>query len=190
MARRQVGFRFTDGISFVECLLFIGEKQIHFMPSRIKAVVLTASDTRNIAEDRSGAALERLLLEFGADPVERVIVTDDLTDLRETLFGLTQRRDVNLVVTTGGTGFGPRDNTPEATRAVIDREAPGLAEAMRRETASKTPMSMLSRGVAGIRDQTLIINFPGSPKAVAECFDVIRPILQHAIDLVCGETQH
>jgi molybdopterin biosynthesis enzyme MoaB len=84
----------------------------------------------------------------------------------------------------------PRDNTPEATLAVIDREVPGICEAMRRETAAKTPMAMLSRGIAGIANGTLIINFPGSPKAVSECFDVISPVLQHAIDLVDGRTSH
>ena len=160
------------------------------MSRAIKAVVLTATDTRNNDDDVSGLTLERLLIEFGAESVERLIVSDDLSDLRETLFGITQRRDVNLVLTTGGTGLAPRDNTPEATRSVIDREAPGIAEAMRRETSAKTPMAMISRGVAGIRDQTLIINLPGSPKGVTECFEVIRPILQHAIDLICGETKH
>lgn len=160
------------------------------MPVPIMAVVVTATDTRNNDDDVSGLTLERLLQEFGAGSVERLIVSDDLSDLRETLFGLTQRGDVNLILTTGGTGLAPRDNTPEATRAVIDREAPGIAEAMRRETAAKTPMAMISRGVAGTRDQTLIINLPGSPKGAAECFEVIRPILQHAIDQVCGETKH
>jgi molybdenum cofactor synthesis domain-containing protein len=106
------------------------------------------------------------------------------------LYGLTERDDVNLVVTTGGTGFAERDNTPEATRAVIEREAPGLAEAMRMETLKKTPKAMLSRGVCGIRNKTLIINLPGSPKGVVECFDVIKPVLPHAINLISGKTQH
>ncbi|HVF30531.1 MAG TPA: MogA/MoaB family molybdenum cofactor biosynthesis protein, partial [Pyrinomonadaceae bacterium] len=106
------------------------------------------------------------------------------------LHALMLRDDVNLILTTGGTGFAPRDNMPEATRAVIDREAPGIAESLRRETAANTPMAMLSRGIAGTRGQTLIINFPGSPKAVAECFAVIRPVLQHCIDLIGGRTKH
>jgi molybdopterin adenylyltransferase len=113
-----------------------------------------------------------------------------LEHLRETIFTLTEREDINLIITTGGTGFGPRDNTPEATRAVISREAPGIAEAIRRDSAAKTPMAMLSRGIAGIRGNTLIINLPGSPKAVEECFEVIRPVLKHAIKLLSGETKH
>ena len=88
------------------------------------------------------------------------------------------------------TGLAPRDNTPEATRNVIDREAPGIAEAMRRETAGNTPMAMLSRGIAGIRNGTLIINMPGSPKAVAQCFEVIRPVLVHAIAVISGPVEH
>jgi molybdenum cofactor synthesis domain-containing protein len=103
---------------------------------------------------------------------------------------LTERDDINLIVTTGGTGFGPRDNTPEATRAVIEREAPGLAEAMRRETAVKTPLAMLSRGICGIRGDKLIVNLPGSPKAVEECFAVIIAVLPHAVALLSGETRH
>ena len=140
--------------------------------------------------DASGDELVKLLEDIGAEIIERIIVTDDLENLRETLFHLTEREDVNLIVTTGGTGFSPRDNTPEATRAVIEKEANGLSEAMRFETMKKTPFAMLSRGVCGIRNQTLIINLPGSPKGVRECFDVIKPVLQHAVNLICGETQH
>jgi len=157
---------------------------------RISAFVVTVSDTRRLETDVSGDALAEMLLSFGAEIVGKVIVSDDLDDIRNTLHVLTEREDVNLILTTGGTGFAERDNTPEATRAVIDREAPGIAEAMRRETAAKTPLAMLSRGIAGIRNQTLIINLPGSPKGVAECFEVIRPILQHAIDQISGQTRH
>jgi molybdenum cofactor synthesis domain-containing protein len=160
------------------------------MSVQIRAAILTASDSRTESNDTSGDELERLLKETGAEIVERGIVSDDLRILREALYTLTERPDINLILTTGGTGFARRDNTPEATRAVIDREAPGIAEAMRRETASKTPMAMLSRGIAGIRNGTLIINFPGSPKGVVECFEVIRPVLQHAVDLISGDTAH
>jgi len=156
----------------------------------IRAAVITVSDSRAEADDLSGNRLVELLESAGAEIVERVIVTDELASLEQTLFTLAEREDVDLILTTGGTGFAPRDNTPEATRAVIEREAPGIAEAMRRETAVKTPMSMLSRGVAGIRGKTLIINLPGSPKAVEECFEVIRPVLSHPIDLIRGKTRH
>jgi len=156
----------------------------------IRAAVVTISDSRAEADDLSGNRLVELLESAGAEIVERAIVTDELAPLEQTLFTLAEREDVDLILTTGGTGFAPRDNTPEATRAVIEREAPGIAEAMRRETSAKTPMSMLSRGVAGIRGKTLIINLPGSPKAVEECFEVIRPVLSHAIDLIRGKTRH
>ena len=131
-----------------------------------------------------------MLIQDGAVVVERLIVSDDLIEIRETLAGLSSRDDINLIVTTGGTGLSPRDNTPEATRAVIEQEVPGLSEAIRRETAARTPLAMLSRGVAGVKDGTLIINLPGSPKAVKECFEVVRPVLQHAIDLATGGKPH
>jgi molybdopterin adenylyltransferase len=158
--------------------------------SNISAFILTISDTRTLDNDASGDTLAELLLSTGATVTGKLIVSDDLEDIRNTIHVLTEREDVNLVLTTGGTGFSERDNTPEATRSVIDREAPGLPEAMRRETSAKTPMAMLSRGIAGIRNQTLIINFPGSPKAVAECFEVIRPVLQHAVNLISENTTH
>lgn len=156
----------------------------------IKAAVVTVSDTRKSEDDLSGDRLATLLESIDAAIVERLIVTDDLDRIRATLAGLTDIKDINLIITTGGTGFGPRDNTPEATRAVIEREAPGLSEAMRRETAAMHPFAMLSRGVCGIRGNTLIINLPGSPKGVDECFEVIRPVLQHAINLISGNTKH
>ncbi len=156
----------------------------------IKVAILTVSDTRTLDDDLSGRRLAELIWSIGGEVIESLIVTDDLAHLRNTLYGLTEREDVNLIVTTGGTGFSPRDNTPEATRSVIEREAPGLAEAMRRETAVKTPKAMLSRGICGIRGNTLIVNLPGSPKGVEECFEVIRPVLQHAIKLILGNTKH
>ncbi len=156
----------------------------------INTAIITVSDTRTPDNDLSGHRLAELLNTIEAKIVETLILTDDLEHLRNSIYTLTERDDINLIITTGGTGFGPRDNTPEATQAVIEREAPGLAEAMRRETAVKTPMAMLSRGICGIRGNTLIINLPGSPKGVEECFEVIRPVLRHAVSLVCGNTKH
>ena len=155
-----------------------------------KAAVVTVSDTRSKGDDLSGKRLAELLWEMGAVIVENLIVTDELEPLRNTLYVLAEREDINLIITAGGTGLGPRDNTPEATRGVLDREAPGIAEAIRRETAVNTPTAMLSRGLAGSRHGTLIINLPGSPKAVEECFDIIRPVLKHAVNLLTGETTH
>lgn len=157
---------------------------------KINAAVVSVSDTRNIDNDLSGDKLAALLRSASAEVVERLLVSDDLTALRETLYSLTERADVDLIMTTGGTGFSDRDNTPEATFAVIDREAPGLTEAMRMETLKNTPFAMLSRGVCGIRNSTLIINLPGSPKGVEECFEVIRPVLHHAIGQIKGRNGH
>jgi molybdopterin adenylyltransferase len=160
------------------------------MPIQIQAIVITASDACSVGEraDESGAALVQLLTELGAQIVAKEIVNDDLDPLAEKLRAYADRDDVNLITTTGGTGFGPRDNTPEATLRVIEREAPGLTEAMRIETLKNTPMAMISRGVCGIRSGTLIVNLPGSPKAVRESFAVIKPVLAHAIALLEGES--
>jgi molybdopterin adenylyltransferase len=162
------------------------------MSTQIRAVVITSSDACSVGEreDASGAALVELLTELGAEIVAKEIVNDDLEPLAATLRGYADRPDVNLIMTTGGTGFGPRDNAPEATRRVIEREAPGLAEAMRIGTLKNTPMAMISRGVSGIRSATLIVNLPGSPKAVRESFEILRPVLSHAVALLSGHTAH
>jgi len=157
---------------------------------KIKAIIVTVSDSRGETNDVSGVTLVGLLLEIGAEIVEKIIVSDEFEDLRNTLYSLTERDDANLIITTGGTGFAPRDNTPEATRAVIEREAQGLAEAMRFETTKHTPLAMLSRGVCGIRGDKLIINLPGSPKGVRECFVVIKDVLPHAVNLISGNSNH
>jgi len=157
---------------------------------KISAAILTASDSRTLGDDVSGSRLKSLLEARGAEIVRHSVVSDDLDAITEELLSLTGRSDINLVFTTGGTGLGPRDNTPEATLNVIEREVPGIAEAMRAATFLLTPNSILSRGVAGTRDRTLIINLPGSPKGVAECFDVIAPILDHAVRMVSGDTKH
>jgi molybdenum cofactor synthesis domain-containing protein len=160
------------------------------MSHQIRAVVITSSDACSVGEreDLSGEALVQLLTELGAEIVAKEIVNDDLEPLAHKLRAYADLKHVNLIVTTGGTGFGPRDNTPEATRSIIEREAPGLAEAMRIQTLKNTPMAMISRGVCGIRSGALIVNLPGSPKAVRESFEVIKPVLNHAISLLAGKS--
>ena len=158
------------------------------MPVQIRAVVITVSDacSRGERKDASGELLVQLLRELGAEIVAIRILSDDPNPLTNALREFADSSSVNLIVTTGGTGLAPRDNTPEATLAVIEREAPGLAEAMRIETLKQTPMAMISRGVCGVRSGTLIINLPGSPKGVRESFEVIKPVLNHAIALLAG----
>lgn len=162
------------------------------MSTPIRAAVITVSDacSRGERADDSGAALVELLAASGAEIAEKKILSDDLAPLVQVLEAIARRRDVNLILTTGGTGLGPRDNTPEATLRVIEREASGIAEAIRAESLKVTPMAMISRGVAGVLSGTLIINFPGSPKAVRESFAVIKPVLAHAVDLLAGKTRH
>jgi molybdopterin adenylyltransferase len=160
--------------------------------TQIRAVVITVSDACSAGEreDKSGEALVELLNELGAEIVAKEIVNDDLDPLAHKMRAYADLKHVNLIVTTGGTGVSHRDNTPEATLQAIEREAPGLAEAMRMETLKNTPMAMISRGVSGIRSGALILNLPGSPKAVRESFAVIKSVLGHAIDLLAGETRH
>ena len=131
----------------------------------IRAAVITVSDrcASGEAVDLSGPALVAELKTIGAEVIFESIVSDDRDPLSTLLFQICSQATVNLILTTGGTGFSPRDNTPEATRAVIEREAQGLSEAMRAETLKNTPMAMVSRGVCGIRGKTLIVNLPGSP---------------------------
>ena len=158
----------------------------------IRAVVVTVSDacSRGERADQSGEDLVIYLRDMNVEIVDRKILSDDLDPLTFELRELASRKDVNLIITTGGTGLGPRDNTPEATSQVLEREAPGISEAIRAESLRHTPMGMISRGVAGICSGTLIINLPGSPKAVRESFQVISPILNHSIDLISGNTTH
>jgi len=160
------------------------------MATTIHAVIITASDACSRGErvDKSGESLIELLTEIGARIVAKEILSDDLEPLSDKLREYADRPDVNLIVTTGGTGFGLRDNIPEATLRVIERGAPGLVEAMRVQTLKNTPMAMISRGVSGIRSGALIINLPGSPKAVHESFEVIKPVLNHAINLLQGSS--
>ncbi len=160
--------------------------------NRIRAVVITASDacSRGEREDTSGETLKQLLADLGAEIVASKILSDDLDPLAQALREFSEREDVNLIITTGGTGLGPRDNAPEATQRVIEREAPGIAEAIRAKSLKVTRMAMISRGVCGVANRTLIVNLPGSPKAVRESFAVIAPVLPHALDLLAGKTEH
>lgn len=148
--------------------------------------ILTVSDrsSRGEREDASGPALVRLVQEQGWSVDRQAILPDDQAAIRDLLASWADSGDLDVILTTGGTGFAPRDVTPEATRAVIDREAPGLAEAMRAASLKITPHAMLSRIVTGIRRKTLIINLPGSPKGAVENLQVVLSVLPHAIQLL------
>lgn len=152
-----------------------------------KVAVVTVSDrgVRGERSDESGRAVVELVVAQGWEVRDTRMVSDDLEVIIETLVELCGRK-MDLVLTTGGTGFALRDNTPEATLAVIERQVPGLAEAMRAGTSEKAPRAILSRAVAGIRKQTLIVNLPGSPKAVRECLEVILPVLPHGLEILTG----
>ncbi|MGH3137690.1 MAG: MogA/MoaB family molybdenum cofactor biosynthesis protein [Gaiellaceae bacterium] len=154
----------------------------------MRAGVLTVSDGvhAGIREDLSGEALSELLRAEGFDVVRRV-VPDEETAIADAIVGLAEE-EVLLVVTTGGTGFAPRDVTPEATRAVLEREAPGLAEAIRADAIARTPHALLSRGIAGLRGKTLVVNLPGSPGGCRDGFAVIKPALRHGLELAAGDT--
>jgi molybdopterin adenylyltransferase len=154
----------------------------------VNAAVLTVSDgvSAGVREDRSGDVLAKLLLEDGFE-VERRVVADDAGEIADAIRALADG-GVTLVLTTGGTGFAPRDVTPEATRTVIDREAPGLAEAIRADAIARTPHALLSRGVAGLLGTTLVVNLPGSPGGCRDGFAVMRPALHHGLELAAGDT--
>ncbi|MEI8172293.1 MAG: MogA/MoaB family molybdenum cofactor biosynthesis protein [Deltaproteobacteria bacterium] len=156
----------------------------------ISAGVITVSDkgSRGEREDKSGMEVINLLKGIGADIVQTAIIPDEVDQIKKTLVEYADIRNLDLIITTGGTGVSPRDVTPDATLAIIDKEVPGMAEAMRRESAAITPHAMISRAVAGIRGRSLIINLPGSPKGVRENLAVILPALKHAVEKIKGDS--
>jgi molybdopterin adenylyltransferase len=163
----------------------------------IRFAILTISDRSARGEriDTSGPALARRVVEQGWQVMQQALVPDDLDMIRDTLIAWTEPTDANsnpvdVILTTGGTGFTPRDITPEATQAVIERPAPGLAEAMRAASLKITPHAMLSRAIAGIRKHTLIVNLPGSPKGALENLEVIILVLEHAILMLRGDPDY
>lgn len=158
----------------------------------LKVCILTASDSgaRGEREDLSGAKIREIVEANGGEVVHHVIVTDDRDVIARELRDMADHRGADVIFTTGGTGLGPRDNTPEATYEVIDREVPGIAEAMRWHSLKFTPRAMLSRATAGVRGTTLIVNMPGSPRAVAECLEVILPAIPHAVAVLRGEVRN
>ena len=159
------------------------------MTSRLRFGILTASDrsARGEREDLTGPALSALVRTRDWSVVKQAILPDDRLALAGTLSAWSDSGEVDVILVTGGTGFAPRDVTPEATRDVIEREAPGLVEAMRAASLVKTPYGMLSRSAAGIRGRTLIINLPGSPQGALENFQVVLPALEHAVNLLREE---
>ena len=154
------------------------------------AAWITMSDkgSQGLREDESGPLIGKILTENGYDVVETILIPDDEDILKKELMRLADQRQVNLVMTTGGTGFSPRDITPEATEAVCGRMTPGISEAIRAYSMTKTPRAMLSRAVSGIRGKTLIINLPGSPKAVRESLEFIMSSLEHGLEILNGRT--
>lgn len=155
------------------------------------AVVITVSDgvTQGTRADASGDLAQELLEAAGFSVAARIVVADEHRDITAALRSHVEAK-VNLIVTTGGTGFGPRDVTPEATAEVVDRPAPGLSELMRAAGLAHTPMAALSRGIAGAAGSSLVVNLPGSPKGVRESLDAVLEVLPHALKLLSGDTQH
>jgi len=158
----------------------------------IRVAVVTISDSTACGEreDRSGPVLRDRAVQAGWQVAESEVVEDDREAITRLLADLADRRGVSLILTTGGTGVAARDVTPEATRAVVEREIPGLAELMRAEGRRFTPRAVLSRGIAGTRGRTLIVNLPGSPKGAVESFDAVAGLVPHIVDLLEGRTEH
>jgi molybdenum cofactor synthesis domain-containing protein len=157
----------------------------------VRTAILTVSTSvaSRLTEDLSGPVLAGLAEEAGCEIVGMEVVPDDFALIEDRLHHFVDQ-DCDLIFTTGGTGMTPDDITPEATRVLIHREAPGLAEAMRAESTKYTPLGILTRGIAGIAESTLIVNFPGSPRAVEQLFPVIAPVLEHAVRTLRGDSRH
>lgn len=148
--------------------------------------ILTTSDrsSRGERQDQTSPALEQVIKSANWTVLRIAVIPDDLEEIKDTLISWSDGDSFDIILTTGGTGFSPRDNTPEATLEVVERLAPGIAEAMRSSSMQVTPHAMLSRATAGIRGKVLIINLPGSPRAAVENFHVIQPVLVHAVELL------
>ena len=179
-------------------IIAVGDEMLMFPPESKtpRAGVMTLSDKGSSGEreDKSGPIIKEKLLKAGIDVVETILLPDNKSEIEEQLRRLSDGRQLDLVLTTGGTGFSPRDITPEATLAVATRNAPGIAEAIRHFSLGITPKAMLSRGASVIRGRTLIVNLPGSPKAVAEIMEYILPAITHGLEILgektgeCAET--
>jgi molybdopterin adenylyltransferase len=154
-----------------------------------RAGVLTLSDkgSEGLRQDLSGPIIIEILKGLGISVEVSAIIPDDLTLIKERLTSWCDKKSLDLIITTGGTGLSPRDVTPDATLAVIDKRVPGMEEVMRLESLKKTPHAMISRAVVGVRTHTLIVNVPGSPKAARECLESIAPALPHALDKLGGD---
>ena len=159
---------------------------------KYKAAVITMSDSRSDGskEDVSGKLIRQILDQNNWDVVYQTVIPDDVELIKETLVYCSDVLNVSLILTSGGTGFSHRDCTPEATKAIIEREVPGISEAMRAMSILKTKRGMLSRGVSGLRRDSLIVNLPGSPKAVEECLTYIIEPIRHGIEVLLKEVQN
>jgi molybdenum cofactor synthesis domain-containing protein len=162
------------------------------MPAAYRAAVVTVSDSvaQGTRQDLSGPAVARILEAEGWTVRSKEVLPDDFSLLRERLAALASDVDVDAVFTTGGTGVGPRDRTPEATTSVMERSLPGLAELMRRDGMQKTPLAALSRAVVGVKGKTLLVNLPGAPQGAEDSLRAVLPLLSHAVGVIRGEAVH
>lgn len=187
----MLGFRPTEEAHVPDVPRSVAPSPERAAAERRRAAVVTASDgvASGHRQDGSGDAVSEQLAAAGFTVVERVVVPDDRATIADRLRSLVDDGKLALIAITGGTGFGPRDVTPEATRDVVERDAPGLAEAMRASGRARTPMADLSRGVCGVRGTTLLIDLPGSPRGATESLEAVLALLPHALDLLAGDTR-